>query len=515
MKIGGKLLAGFGVVIALLAGIVAFEYSGMSRLSALQDEGADRSDAALVAVKAEGLGPALYRIVADTVINRDFAAAAAKWAVAKEEALRLMEECRGFTDTPEEIAWIESAAKALSELVALYEKDLIEAAKADNLDRIRVLDDRMDGLIDHFVAPLASYADSLVREQEEADRAFDAVARSTILAALLIAGLAVLAGMTVALTLTRGISRPLRYTAGLMEKVSSGDLGSEIPPAYLRGKDEVGVLARAIDEMMRELRRIVGDILEASNQVSAGSEQMSSTAQQLSQGATEQAANAEEVSASVEEMAATVKQNTDNSLATESIARKSAEGAELGGNAVVASVQAMKEIAERISIIDEIARQTNLLALNAAIEAARAGEAGKGFAVVAAEVRKLAERSASAAREITDLAKLSVDRAEDTVHRIGSLLPDICKTAELSEEIAVSAGQQSAGTEQIAQAVSQLDEVIQRNSSAADELAATAQELASQASALSCAIAFFKTGGGVGGKLLAVCGKGKEPESAA
>ena len=248
MKIGGKLLAGFGVVIALLAGIVAFEYSGMSRLSALQDEGADRSDAALVAVKAEGLGPALYRIVADTVINRDFAAAAAKWAVAKEEALRLMEECRGFTDTPEEIAWIESAAKALSELVALYEKDLIEAAKADNLDRIRVLDDRMDGLIDHFVAPLASYADSLVREQEEADRAFDAVARSTILAALLIAGLAVLAGMTVALTLTRGISRPLRYTAGLMEKVSSGDLGSEIPPAYLRGKDEVGVLARAIDE---------------------------------------------------------------------------------------------------------------------------------------------------------------------------------------------------------------------------------------------------------------------------
>jgi methyl-accepting chemotaxis protein len=282
--------------------------------------------------------------------------------------------------------------------------------------------------------------------------------------------------------------------------MAQGDLRNDIPAVYLKRPDEVGDLAKALDAMSRDLRRIVGDILTASDQVSSGSEQMSSTAQQLSQGAAEQAASAEEVSASVEEMAATVKQNTDNSMATESIAQKSSKDAELGGKSVIESVQAMNEIATKISIIDEIARQTNLLALNAAIEAARAGEAGKGFAVVASEVRKLAERSQKASGEIGDLSRNTVKSAGEAGQIIQKLVPDIKKTADLVQEISSASREQSTGVDQIAKAVTQLDTVIQQNASASEEMASMAEELSGQAEQLAQTMSFFKVhaSGGVG-----------------
>jgi methyl-accepting chemotaxis protein len=209
-------------------------------------------------------------------------------------------------------------------------------------------------------------------------------------------------------------------------------------------------------------------------------------------------------------MAATVKQNTDNSMATESIAQKSSRDAELGGKSVIESVQAMNEIAAKISIIDEIARQTNLLALNAAIEAARAGEAGKGFAVVASEVRKLAERSQKASGEIGDLSKSTVGSATEAGQIIQKLVPDIKKTADLVQEISSASREQSTGVDQIAKAVTQLDTVIQQNASASEEMASMAEELSSQAGQLAQTMSFFKIpssqhpGAGAGGTAQAV-----------
>ena len=197
----------------------------------------------------------------------------------------------------------------------------------------------------------------------------------------------------------------------------------------------------------------------------------------MSQGSTEQAASAEEVSSSVEEMNATIRQNAENALQTEKIALSSATDAIESGKAVSEAVIAMKDIASRISIIEEISRQTNLLALNAAIEAARAGEHGKGFAVVAAEVRKLAERSQSAAAEISQLSGTTMDVAERAGKMLSQLVPDIQQTAELVQEISAASREQAGGAGQIGSAIQQLNNVIQQNAGATEEIASTAQEL--------------------------------------
>jgi methyl-accepting chemotaxis protein len=194
----------------------------------------------------------------------------------------------------------------------------------------------------------------------------------------------------------------------------------------------------------------------------------------------------------MEQMAANIRQNADNAMQTEKIAVKSSKDAQEGGAAVINTVKAMKDIAEKISIIEEIARQTNLLALNAAIEAARAGEHGKGFAVVASEVRKLAERSQSAAAEISDLSSSSVEVAEKAGEMLNQMVPDIQRTAELVQEIAAASKEQDTGAEQVNMAIQQLDQVIQQNASASEEMASTSEELSSQAEQLQDTIGFFK-----------------------
>ncbi len=247
--------------------------------------------------------------------------------------------------------------------------------------------------------------------------------------------------------------------------------------------------------ILRAVAKSVEVIMSTVGQVTEGNQEISSTAQEMSQGATEQASSAEEVSASVEEIAATIKQNTDNSLATEKISSRAAQDADEGSRAVIDSVAAMNDIANKIGIIDEIARQTNLLALNAAIEAARAGDAGRGFAVVASEVRKLAERSQKAAGEITELSRSTVATTTKAGAAIQKIVPDIKHTAELVQEIAAASREQSAGAEQIGKAISQLDTVIQQNASASEEMASMAEELFAQSERLTEAMKFF---GGVG-----------------
>jgi methyl-accepting chemotaxis protein len=251
-------------------------------------------------------------------------------------------------------------------------------------------------------------------------------------------------------------------------------------------------LMRALDLMIKGLTEVVMNVKSASDNVAAGSQEMSASSEQMSQGATEQAAAAEEASSSMEQMASNIKRNADNAQQTEKIALKSAEDARAGGKAVVQTVEAMKLIATKISIIEEIARQTNLLALNAAIEAARAGEHGKGFAVVASEVRKLAERSQVAAGEITALSASSVSIAEKAGELLNQIVPDIQKTSELVQEITASSSEQNEGAEQINNAIQQLNQVIQQNASAAEEISSTAEELSSQSEQLQETIEFFK-----------------------
>ena len=281
--------------------------------------------------------------------------------------------------------------------------------------------------------------------------------------------------------------RNVKAQAAVADKLADGDL-----TATVEVKSNEDVLGSSLSRMIEKLKEIVENVQTAANNVTAGSQELSSTSEQLSQGSTEQAAAAEEASSSMEEMNANIKQNADNSQQTEKIAQKSAEDAKEGGKAVAETVSAMKEIAGKISIIEEIARQTNLLALNAAIEAARAGEHGKGFAVVASEVRKLAERSQTAAAEISKLSASSVKIAEKAGDMLSSILPDIQKTADLVQEITAASNEQNSGAEQINSAIQQLNQIIQQNASASEEMASTAEELTSQAEQLQQTISFFK-----------------------
>lgn len=301
--------------------------------------------------------------------------------------------------------------------------------------------------------------------------------------------IAIVAAGCIAFYVTRTITVPLAETVGLVNKVAEGDLTSQ--GTNVSG-DELGQMMVSINRMIENLRKTVGEVTAASDNVASGSQQMSATAQQLAQGATEQSAAAEESTSSMEEMAASIQQNADNAKQTDKIASQAAEDARSGGEAVEKTVLAMKEIAEKISIIEEIARKTDLLALNAAVEAARAGEHGKGFAVVASEVRKLAERSQTAAAEINRLTTEGVGVAEGAGKLLAKLVPDIRKTAELVQEIAAASAEQNTGATQAHKGIQQLDQIIQQNASASEEMAATSEELSSQAEILQTTISFFK-----------------------
>jgi len=280
----------------------------------------------------------------------------------------------------------------------------------------------------------------------------------------------------------------LRATAALADSVADGDL--TVQPKPLSDKDTLGL---ALQRMVERLRGVVAGALEAADQVSSGSQELSAAAEQVSQGATEQASSVEEASASMEEMAANIKQNADNASQTEQIARQSAKDAEASGVAVNRAVEAMQTIAEKITIVQEIARQTDLLALNAAVEAARAGEHGKGFAVVASEVRKLAERSQTAAAEIGAVSGETVKAAQSAGEMLTKLVPDIRRTSELVSEISAACREQDIGASQVNEALQQLDKVTQTNSSASEQMASTSEELAAQAEELQVSIAFFRT----------------------
>lgn len=291
--------------------------------------------------------------------------------------------------------------------------------------------------------------------------------------------------------LLEATERPIKETAAVMTGLREGDLTVLIEGDY---HGTYGELKDSVNGTIDSFRQVISDVRSNSESLAQASSEVSATAQSLAQGASEQAASVEETSAAVEQMTASIAQNAENAKVTDGMSAKAAAEAREGGVAVDNTVQAMKDIASKIGIIDDIAYQTNLLALNAAIEAARAGEHGKGFAVVAAEVRKLAERSQVAAQEISTLASGSVQKAERAGALLKEIVPAIGKTSDLVQEIAAASDEQSAGVGQINESMSQVTQATQQSASASEELAATAEEMSGQAETLMQLVGYFKIG---------------------
>jgi methyl-accepting chemotaxis protein len=318
--------------------------------------------------------------------------------------------------------------------------------------------------------------------------------RTAIVLATLVFAIAVCVAVLAAVITTRSVTRQLggepEYTASVAHAVAEGDLSVHIET---KSGDTSSLLA-AMKGMVERLASVIAEVRSGADTLGSASSQVASTAQILSQGTGEQAASVEETSSSLEEMGASITRNAESSRRMQGMAQDGAANAEESGRAVDETLVAMKSIAEKIGIIEEIAYQTNLLALNAAIEAARAGDHGKGFAVVAAEVRKLAERSQKAAKEIGALAGSSVSVAERSGELIRQLVPAIKMTAEIVQEVAAASEEQSTGVGQVSKAMGAVDQVTQRNASAAEELSSTAEEMSAQAEGLQQLIGFFKMG---------------------
>ncbi|MBF0139993.1 MAG: hypothetical protein HQL74_06915 [Magnetococcales bacterium] len=497
LKLGVKLGLGFGIVLGLVAlvsfvswnAIETYKINGPIYQDIVQDKD----------LLADVLPPPLF-IIEPWLSILELSGTTDKTEI-ENDSKGLLKLIKDYNDrqeywhkerlNPELVALIEKAHKPAVALFAIVHEKFIKTVQAGDVAQNRPLVEEMQVLFDAHRKAIQDVATYTTRLTESVEKEAKGKVSQAIVVIITSSIAAILLGIFIALLVTRSITIPMTTCSGMLARLSGGDL--TIGCTLVR-KDELGQLASAISTVAMKLREVMGNVTTTASQVSLGSDEISSSAQRLSQGTTEQAASIEETSSAMEEMTANISQNTDNANTTQNIAQRAASDAEKGGEAVGEAVKAMKEIASKIGIIEEIARQTNLLALNAAIEAARAGEHGKGFAVVAAEVRKLAERSQTAAGEIGHLSSSSVSVAERAGGIINQLVPDIKKTAELIQEIAASSQEQNQGASQINLAIQQLDQVIQQNAGASEEMAATAEELSAQAGMLSQAIAFFDLG---------------------
>ncbi|MEK6744347.1 MAG: methyl-accepting chemotaxis protein [Nitrospirota bacterium] len=503
MSIGMRLSVGFGILLALLFVLGIIGYWGVHAVSGttvLMLEG--DANIAEHAARARANVNGLRRYEKDYFMNIGSADKEANylkaWNEERESVTARLNDLEKYADKTDQAKEDKERVKIMRSELAIYVAgfnkvaSLIQAGTIKTPQQANVAITEYKDAIHKLEAEAKSFAEHGNKRMDEAMPLVEGVTSKTTWVMMIVLLMAAMISISAGIVITRSITVPVGVGVAVAKRLSEGDLNAEIK---VDSKDEIGKLMSAMKVMTDKLRTVVVDVKTAADNVASGSEQLSAGAQQMSQGTTEQAASTEEASSSIEEMNATIKQNADNSMQTEKIALKSASDARESGQAVSLTVSAMKEIAQKISIIEEIARQTNLLALNAAIEAARAGEHGRGFAVVAAEVRKLAERSQTAAGEISQLSSSSVQIAEQAGQMLAKLVPDIQKTAELVQEITASSKEQSSGADQINGAIQQLNQVVQQNAGAAEEMASTAEELSSQADQLQATISFFRVDG--------------------
>jgi methyl-accepting chemotaxis protein len=495
LKIGPKLIGGFLLVavIAVIIGIV-----GINKMEQIA-----KSDTFLYEKATTPLADLVQIAMSFEIIMRDLRdLARTKDMSKKEEIIKSIELDRGrmskssehyestlFNEEGKKLfdQFLEARKNIATDMTLLYSLSrankeaeiyaLIDNSLANHSKEEEII---IEKLIDFNTAAAKKIADN---------NTATSISSSMLLIAVMTIG--VVLAILIGLILTFSITKPLNQGVLTMAEMAKGNLLVTFDSHVLVAGDETGILTRAMKEMTDQLKDTIAFALDASENVSSGSIQLSSASQGISQGSSEQAASVEEISASIEEMTASINQNADNANQTEKIAMKSSSDAKEGGEAVQKTVTAMKQIAEKISIIQEIARQTNLLSLNASIEAARAGEHGKGFAVVASAVQKLAERSQDAAEEISKLSKSSVDVAEKAGDMLTKLVPDIQKTAELVAEINAASSEQNKGIQQVNTAIQQFNQVVQSNAAASEELASTSEELSSQAEELTDRLGFF------------------------
>ncbi|WP_027552852.1 methyl-accepting chemotaxis protein [Bradyrhizobium sp. Cp5.3] len=484
-----KLASAFGLVIILsmVAGGVA--YMKLGDMMATADSMVLRAKRMEKATQIEKDILLQLRAEKNAILGTEadaeqFAADAAK---RREQAMKTRDEVYALASEAGK-KLLDTFAGAYAKMNA-YQEETIRLAKTDKAKATERSMNEGRKVVADALESMGAYVENTKKQM--ADQAFQSKeeGHQAQLMLMTLLGVSLMVAIGAALWISISISRSLGRAVGLAGAVANGDLSQTIPSA---SNDEIGDLVRSLNVMVEKLRQIVAEALTAAQNVSAGSQELSASAEQLSQGATEQASSAEEASSSMEEMASNVKQNADNANQTEKIAAQSARDAEASGAAVGRAVEAMQTIAEKITIVQEIARQTDLLALNAAVEAARAGEHGKGFAVVASEVRKLAERSQAAAAEIGTLSTETVKVAREAGGMLSQLVPDIKKTAELVQEITAACREQDVGSAQINQAIQQLDKVGQQNASASEQVSSTSEELASQAEQLQSTISFFR-----------------------
>jgi methyl-accepting chemotaxis protein len=495
-KIGTRLGASFAIVLIMLAWVAYFGISQMSAIKGDFDQVVNESNVK-IALANEARGD--LNIVARSLRNLLLYPDPQEQVIMKN---RILEARKHYDESSEKLQALvksEAAKKSMAEIDAardmtrpLFLKvvDLVGAGKVKEATEflqkdVQAAQDQwfksIQGMIEIQEAQNKALVEKSVKDYDSAFR---------LMLILTLVALAV--GIVASLGITRSITVPIAKSLESANRLAEGDLSVEIRSD---SADEVGQLLAAQAAMMAKLGEIIGQTRTAANNLVGASEQVSSTAQSLSQGASEQAASVEETSASMEQMSASISQNNENAKVTGDIATRTARETLDGGKAVQETVAAMKQIAHKIAIIDDIAYQTNLLALNAAIEAGRAGEHGKGFAVVAAEVRKLAERSQVAAEEISRLASDSVDLAEKAGTLLGAIVPSIQKTADLVQEISSASSEQNSGVGQINGAINQISQAVQQNAAASEELASTSEEMNAQALELQSMMAFFTLSG--------------------
>ncbi len=491
LSVRKKLLAGFGVLLLVLAAVSAASVDAMRRIgrSATAARTSEFPQAVML-LRVEHLTTQLVAHVNASVDSGTTEGIQKAIETKRELDAAWTDAEKAFAeDAPEHATFRDLRSR--SDAALADGRELARLVLAQEWAAIAPATKRFRDGAEALTAGIGALRAGAVRELERSlDDAVALTARSTgWIAALTALGFA--AGLALALLIAAAVVGPIRKVVEGTSELAAGNLAIELEAT---GTDEMGRLLREVGGMAAKMRAAFREVKDAAQAVAGGSRQLAATANGLSEGAARQAASAEEASSSIEEMHAAIRESAGNAAETQRIARASAEGAREAGATVTRTVEAMKQIAEKTSIVEEIAYQTNLLALNAAIEAARAGEKGRGFAVVAQEVRKLAERSQAAAVEIGELSRTSTDVAEEAGGRIARLVPDIEKTADLVQQIAAAAREQESGVEQIDGAIRSLNEVVQQNATTAEETSATAEELSRQAGALETAVSFFRIG---------------------